>query len=81
MSLDAILGTGFEKELKLIPCTEDGLFSVDQNSAESIWTPHDRKAAFVVLKGQILCRVHSLAGIPPITRCIRQTFSRLPRQC
>lgn len=64
MSLDAILGTGFEKELKPIPCTEDGLFSVDQNSAESIWTPHDRKAAFVVLKGQILCRVHSLAGYP-----------------
>lgn len=64
MSLDAILGTGFEQELEPLDCTEDGLFAAGQNGVGGIWTPHDRKAAFVELNGRVLCRVHSLAGYP-----------------
>lgn len=64
MQIDTILGTGFEQELESLSRTQDDRFVAGQNGVGGIWSPHDKKAAFVELGGQVLCHVHSLAGYP-----------------
>ena len=74
MQLSTILGSNYTAELQPLAQTEDGLFTVGHNGVDSIWTPRDKKVAFVELNGQVICRVHSLMGYPAYYPLISPIF-------
>ena len=64
MDYSEILGENYAEEFEAIPATEDWLFAAGKNGVENIWTPHDKKVAFIEMGGSVLCRVNSQMGYP-----------------